>query len=225
MIFIPPQVWNTFSNIITYAGPPTPTNGKFTFFDNGSQFPFGPMRFYRLLLLQAAYTLTLPNQSNYVAGVSQPLAVTNTATDSDAGAILDYTLTNFPTPSTNATISTNGIINWTPGTNDAGGAFKFTTIVADNGVPPLSATNAFTVFVLPAPAISNVLVTATNVTLQWSASTNDLFQVEWTTNLVPVVVWTPFPQTISSMTGLFIFTDTNAPLTMKFYRLLWLPLP
>ncbi|MGA3283012.1 MAG: S8 family serine peptidase [Verrucomicrobiota bacterium] len=49
-----PIIWNTFSNIITYPGPPPPpTNGigQFRFFDDGSQFPFGPTRFYRLLLV------------------------------------------------------------------------------------------------------------------------------------------------------------------------------
>ena len=48
-----PTLWNTFSNIVAYTGPPTPTNGLFTFFDDGSQFPFGPMRFYRVILLQS----------------------------------------------------------------------------------------------------------------------------------------------------------------------------
>ncbi|MGH7950631.1 MAG: LamG-like jellyroll fold domain-containing protein [Limisphaerales bacterium] len=220
----PPISWNTFSNIITYASL-TPTNGMFTFFDNGSQFPFGPMRYYRLLLLQATNTLILPRQTNYIANVGMPLTITNTATDSNAGAILNYVLTSFPLPSTPATIAANGIITWTPGAGDSGGAFKFITAVTDNSAPPLSATNAFTVFVLPPPAISNVVATATNVTLRWLAPTNDIFQVEWTTNLTPVVDWIPFPPTITSTDSFFTFTDTNAPLATKFYRLLWLPLP
>jgi hypothetical protein len=122
-------------------------------------------------------------------------------------------------------INSNGIITWTPGAPDAGGSFKLTTTVADNGLPPLSATNAFTVFVLPAPAISNVVVTATNVTLRWTAPTNDLFRVQSATNLAPGVIWTTFPQVITPTAGLFMFTDTNPPVPMKFYRLLWLPLP
>ena len=51
----PPVTWNTFSNIVTYTGPPPPTNGigQFTFFDDGSQTGgFDTMRFYRLILLQ-----------------------------------------------------------------------------------------------------------------------------------------------------------------------------
>jgi subtilisin-like proprotein convertase family protein len=215
-----PPVWNSFTNIIAYTGPVTGTNGLFSFFDNGLQYPFGPMRFYRLLLLKAN-GLALPIQSNYVVSVSEPLVVTNTATDSNTGATLTYNLIDFPTP---ATINPNGIISWTPGPADAGNAFTFTTVVTDNGLPPAGATNAFTVFVLPAPVITSATATTTNVAIQWSASRNDLFQVEWTTNLVSDT-WTVMPQVVSSTTGSFTFTDNNPPVAMKFYRLVWLPPP
>jgi hypothetical protein len=222
-----PASWSTFTNIVSYNPGvfTSPTNTQFNFFDDGSQTGgFGPARFYRLLLLQATNTLTLPDQTNYIATVSLPLVVTNTATDSNTNLILTYQLATSPATSTPATVS-NGVITWTPGLADAGGEFKFTTVATDNGLPPVSAINHFTVFVLPLPAITSASATATNVTLQWSVPTNDLFQVEWTTNLAPVVIWTPFPPVITSTNGLFTFTDTNAPVTMKFYRLLWLPLP
>jgi subtilisin-like proprotein convertase family protein len=223
-----PVNWHTFTNIITYSGPLTMTNGLFKFFDDGKQVAFGPMRFYRILLLGgsgSSGTLVLPAQSNYIAAVSQPMVITNAGTDSNPAATITYHLANFPTPATNALISTNGLITWTPGTNDAGGAFKFTTVAQDNSLPVLSATNAFTVFVMPAPPIGRAAVTSTNTTLTWRASTNDLFQVEWTTNLTPVVVWSTFLPTIGSTSGFFSFTDTNKPVAMKFYRLIWLPLP
>ncbi|HTV43288.1 MAG TPA: LamG-like jellyroll fold domain-containing protein [Candidatus Sulfotelmatobacter sp.] len=216
-----PPVWNSFTNIIAYAGPVTATNGLFSFFDNGSQYPFGVSRFYRLLLLEAN-GLTLPVLSNYVLSVSEPLSVTNTAIDSDPAAILDYNLTGFPDPATNALISTNGVITWIPGPGDAGSAFTFTTTVSDNGLPPAKATNAFTVFVLPAPVITASAATPSGVTFQWTASTNDLFQVEWTTNLISGN-WTLLPQVISSSTGSFTFTDNDPSAVMKFYRLVWLP--
>ena len=217
-------VWNSFTNIIAYTGPVTATNGLFSFFDNGLQYPFGSMRFYRLLLLEAN-GLTLPILSNYVLSVSEPLTVTNTGMDSDPSAILTYSLTDFPNPATNALIGgTNGIITWTPGPADAGSAFTFTTIVSDNGLPPAKATNAFTVFVLPAPVITAATATPSRVTFQWTASKNDLFQVEWTTNLTSVN-WTLLPQVVSSTTGSFTFTDNSPSAVMKFYRLVWLPPP
>jgi hypothetical protein len=105
----------------------------------------------------------------------------------------------------------------------SGLAARFNTVVTDNGAPPLTATNTFTIFVAPIPSITNVIVTATNVVLQWVAPTNDQFQVQWTTNLTPVINWTLFPNIITSTSGTFMFTDTNAPSLMKFYQLILLP--
>ncbi|HEV2330405.1 MAG TPA: S8 family serine peptidase [Verrucomicrobiae bacterium] len=215
--------WTTFTNIISYNGPVTSTNGMFSFFDNGAEYPFGPMRFYRLLLLEAN-ALYLPVQSNYVLSVSQPLVVTNTAVDSGTNVTLVYNLADFPTPATNALVTTNGIITWTPGPADAGSAFTFTTVVIDDGLPPAGATNSFTVFVRPTPVITGATATTNSVTVQWSASKNDLFQVEWTTNIISST-WTLLPQVVTSTTGSFIFTDNNPPVAMKFYRLVWLPPP
>jgi hypothetical protein len=72
---------------------------------------------------------------------------------------------------------------------------------------------------------NGVPLTATNgsLTLQWSAPAYEAFQVQWTTNLNPVINWLAFPGDITSTTGAFSFTDTNTPFSMKFYRLLLLP--
>jgi hypothetical protein len=220
-----PMNWTNIGNVVTYTGPVTPTNGLFSFFDNGSQYPFSGPRFYRLQFLGLATSLptnpppVLPAQSNLVVNVSAAVTVTNTATDSNTNAVLTYILTNSPA---GASISSNGVITWTNAV-PPGNAARFTTVVSDGGVPPLTASNTFTVFVAPFPAITNTTITATNVTLRWSAPTNDQFEVEWTTNLTPVIVWTPFPGIITSTNGTFTFTDTSAPLVLKFYNLLLLP--
>ena len=223
-----PVTWNTFPVTVTYSGPPVTTNGLFTYFDDGSPYPFGPLRVYRLLLLGSGSgaSLTLPVLPNFIASTSQSLVVTNTAVDSNPLDPLTYSLAAFPAATPLPGINNaNGVITWSPSPADTGGAYKLTTIVSDNNVPSLSATNAFTVFVMPAPSITNAIVTSTNTSLSWTAATNNLFQVEWTTNLTPVIVWTTFPPTVTSTTGIFSFTDTNKPVAMKFYRLIWLPLP
>jgi len=134
---LPLVSWQNFSNIITYAGPVTPTNGRFTFFDNGSQFPFGPVRFYQLLLVGTA---------------------------------------------TNAPAATNAV------------------------------------------SISGAVVTTNGqFQLQWSAPTNYQFQVEWTTNLAPPVAWLTNAGNITSASTNFVFVDTNALTTRKFYRLIVYP--
>ncbi len=213
--------WVAFTNIVSYNTnfPASPASAQFNFFDDGSQTPPGlpPMRFYRLLLMQTN-TLTLPSQSNLVVNTSATVTVTNTASDSMVGVVLTYSLVN---PPANASISTNGIIVWT-NANPSGSATRLTTHVTDNGVPPAQAINTFTVFVAPFPAITNVAVTATNTVLSWLAPTNDQFQVQWATNLAPVN-WFTFPAILTSANGIYTFTDTNALLVMKFYRLLLLP--
>jgi subtilisin-like proprotein convertase family protein len=225
----PPQSWNSFSNVVTYAGPPVAGNGLFTFFDNGAEYSLGQERFYRIVLMSggSSGSLVIASQPNYVASVSQPFSMTNSATDSNLSAILDYTLANFPAPSTSPVENNaSGVITWTPGAGDRGAAYKFTTVVSDNSLPVRNATNAFTVFVLPAPSLGHAAITATNVTLTWTAPTNDLFQVDWATSLAPPVVWSPFPPVVFSTNGTFTLADTNAPnANNRFYRLVWLPLP
>jgi hypothetical protein len=90
-------------------------------------------------------------------------------------------------------------------------------------VPVLSATNHFAVVVNPLPVLGSVTFTNGGFLLTWYAPTNDQFRVQWTTNLAPAIIWTPFPGIITSTNGTFTFTDTNAPLVLKFYSLLLLP--
>ncbi len=99
------------------------------------------------------------------------------------------------------------------GTQTGGfGATRYYRLILENGT-----------VVTPGPTISNVTVTPTGVVLKWSAPTNDEFNVRWTPSLTPPISWTLFPNTVTSTTGTFIFTDTNAPMEMKFYELILLP--
>jgi hypothetical protein len=92
----------------------------------------------------------------------------------------------------------------------------------------LSASNSFFVIVYPLPVISSVTFATNALTLHWFAPTNDQFNVQWATNLAPVINWTTFsngvsPIVITSTTGTFFFTDTNALFMTEFYRLILLP--
>lgn len=84
----------------------------------------------------------IPDQS--VAG-GFTLTVTNTATDTNAGAVLAYALVN---PPPGVVIDPNGIITWLVPTNIAPTNVVITTIATDANAG-LSATNSFNVFVLP----------------------------------------------------------------------------
>jgi hypothetical protein len=88
----------------------------------------------------------LPAQTNQTVNALATLTVTNTATDADLPPqTLTYTLLAGPT---NASISTGGVITWTPTSAQAPGTNTLTTRVTDSGSPALSATNSFTVVVL-----------------------------------------------------------------------------
>jgi hypothetical protein len=233
---VPPQTWTSFSNVVVYTGPPTATNGLFTFFDDGSQFPFTGLRFYRLILLGLATPSptnsapVLPVQGTRTLNPLNPLIVTNTATDADVPAqALTYTLTSTVAGTNVPTINTNtGVISWTPTLAQSGTSNTIRTIVTDNGTPNLSATNVFAVVVNPVPDFSGIVYTNGSYLLTWLAPTNDIFQVQFTDSLLPVnwqnlgnVVTYTGPPTPTN--GWFSFSDTNAPLVMKFYQLVWLP--
>jgi hypothetical protein len=74
------------------------------------------------------------------------------------------------------------------------------------------------------PLILGASVTSGGAQLQWNASPDEKFQVEWATNFSQPMVWMTNAPPITSSNGTFTFTDpgaTNSP--MRFYRLLQLP--
>ena len=156
-----PVSWNAFTNIVSYNTnfPASATNAQFNFFDDGSQTggTLGSTRFYQLILLgsgsQSNTPPVLPVQTNVVINPLNPLVVTNTATDAAVPApTLTYMLTSTVTGTNVPVINPNtGVITWTPDVAQAGTSNVFTTVVTDNGVPPLSATNSFAVIVNPVP--------------------------------------------------------------------------
>jgi subtilisin-like proprotein convertase family protein len=231
--------WQSFSNIVAYTGPVTATNGLFSFYDDGSQYPFIGLRFYRIILLGLSGPAApssntppvLPVQATRTVTPLAALVVTNTATDVDAPPqTLTYTLSSTVIGTNVPVINPNtGVITWTPTLAQAGTSNTITTVVTDNGVPPMSATNAFAVIVNPLPDIGSVTYTNGSYLLTWWAPTNDLFQVQFTDGLPPT--WQSFSNIIAytgpvtTTNGLFTFLDdgTQHPFTgLRFYRLILL---
>ena len=87
----------------------------------------------------------LPAQTDRSLDELTLLTVTNTATDADVPAnVLSYELLVAPA---GAVIDAQGVITWTPTESQGPSTNTITTVVTDDGVPPLSATNSFTVTV------------------------------------------------------------------------------
>jgi hypothetical protein len=84
-------------------------------------------------------------QSDRTVAELAALVVTNTATDIDSPPDnLSYSLV---APPNGAAINASGVISWTPSATQGPSTNPITTVVTDDGVPPLSATNSFLVFV------------------------------------------------------------------------------
>jgi hypothetical protein len=173
----------------------------------------------------------LPVQTNRTINELTLLTVTNTATDSDLPANgVSYALTVFPP---GATISTDGIITWTPTEAQGPSTNIFTTVVTDTNLAAvnpqnLTATNTFTVFVnelntpptLPVQTDRTIteltLLTVTNAATDGDSPANGLgymlavFPPGATVSSSGVISWTP-TEAQGPSTNIFttVVTDTN----------------
>jgi hypothetical protein len=168
----------------------------------------------------------LPPQTNQVVNEQKTLVVTNTAMDSNIPAnALTYALLAAPT---GAVIDTNGIITWTPTEAQGPSTNTITTVVTDNGSPPMSTTNSFTVIVnevntapvLPGQSTKTIAVlatlTVTNTATDSDIPANTLAYVLTavpagaTINASGVITWTPNAgQGPSTNTITTVVTDSN----------------
>ena len=101
------------------------------------------------LSVVAAPVLTVPTNQTINAG--QTLTVTNFATNSVLpNSTFTFGLT--ASPSTNISITANGVLTWTNTAAFSGTNAIIYVTVTDTNVPPLAATNNFSVTVLPPPS-------------------------------------------------------------------------
>ena len=155
------------NGIITWTPTETQGPGVYTLTtivtDNASP-PLSATNSFNVTVLEGNTAPVLPATTNYTINELATLTVTNTATDPDVPANnLSYALTVSPL-ATNAAISTNGVIVWTPTEAQGPGVYTFTTVVTDDGQGNLSATNSLTVTVLEANN-APVLPATTNYTI------------------------------------------------------------
>ena len=167
----------------------------------------------------------LATNANVTLGEGQMLVITNTASDPDTNALMFTLGAGAPA---GMTISTNGVLSWTPGETDGGSDFTVTVEVRDNGFPSLSASNSFTVAVheinvapvLPAlpdrTIIGQTLLVVANAATDADIPANPLGYTLLTapTNAVisasGVITWMP---SAAQVPGVYTFTtvvtDTN----------------
>jgi hypothetical protein len=105
-----------------------------------------------------------------------------TVTSNAVPGTLTYSLLN---PPAGATIDTNGVISWTPNAAQAPSTNVITTVVTDNGIPPLSTTNHFTVTVTPLTPFRTLSVVVSNdvASITCEALTGQTYHLQYKDNL------------------------------------------
>jgi len=164
----------------------------------------------------------LPTVGDRTAEPDTPLVITNTASDSP-GQALSYAL--GPGAPTGAAIDpATGVFTWTPTSTNALGANEITVWVTDNGSPPLSDVQCFTVVVVvPRPDIQSFLLSSPNAVLSWRSVSSKVYRVQCKTNLEDAV-WVDLPGDVTASTNTTtknILIDSAAE--QRFYRVQLLP--
>ena len=203
---------NTITTVVTDIGvPPVSATNSFT-----------------VTVSEVNSAPVLPAQTDRTIDELTLLTVTNTAADADVPAnVLSYQLVN---PPAGAAIDAEGVITWTPTEAQGGSTNTFTTVVADNSVPPLSTTNSFTAAVakmnsapvLPAQA-DRSMDELTVLTVTNTATDSDIPVDGLSYQLIGppdgaaidangVIAWTPTEsQGPSTNTFTTVVTDNGAP--------------
>ena len=164
--------------------------------------------------------------SNRIVNAGQTVAFNASATD-----------TNQPPPMlsfellagvTNATLTqlnnTNAAFSWRPLVTQANSSNNFTIRVSDNGTPPSSAAQSFSVIVNPLspPGISNISLSGRQFSFTINGQSGPDYEIEVSTNLTE---WTSVFITNSPALP-FNWVDTATNLAQRFYRVkLGPPLP
>jgi hypothetical protein len=165
----------------------------------------------------------LPLQADRTIAEFTALVVTNTASDSDLPPnLLAYILLSAPS---GGQIDGNGVITWTALGKQGLGGSTFTTVVTDNGQPPLSATNSFTVTVTnvpSAPMILSIQVIDGASVITWSTTPGRTYQVEGKTNVADSN-WISLPPPVTATGSTASATNLINGASQQCYRVVLLP--
>jgi hypothetical protein len=168
---------------------------------------------FSVVVIQSNSPPTLATISDQTIVAGMTLTLTNIATDPDSPPEL-LTFSLGPGATANATINaSNGLFSWTP-TQTQAGSNGFTVVVTDNGLPPLTATQSFTVTVL---ASNNppILAPVTNYTI-WEGMTLTVTNVAIDPDSPPqTLAFSLGPDAatnanINATTGVFTWSPTHA---------------
>ncbi len=171
--------------------------------------------------------LTLSNFPNMLL---PSLVITNTGADTDSPAqLLSYavTATNLSGLISDVSISSGGVITWAPAGPQDAGTYGFVTVVTDNGIPALSATNYFTVTITaaesaPPPVITGLTLSNGFATVTWTAAIGRTYRLQHRTNCVDTN-WVDVVPDVTAASSTASQTDNVGSHPSRFYRVQLLP--
>jgi hypothetical protein len=151
------------------------------------------------------------------------LTITNMATDTDIPATTNFYVLVNPPPGAKI-YQTNGVIEWATMWTPAPSTNVITTVVTDNGIPPLSATNQFSVVLVVGtqPIIEGVQLSNTSATITWRSVSNRIYRVEFGAAL-NATNWLPLSPDVTASGPLTSVTDEAATAATRYYRVVLLP--
>lgn len=113
-----------------------------------------------------------------------------------------------------------GVFTWTP---SAPGTNRFTVWVTDSGVPNLSASQSFTLTVLPVPQFDNIILTGNQLRLSFDTVSGQRYQLEVSTTL-HAGDWSPAGTVVIGTGGIITVTDQiSSAAGQLFYRITVVP--
>ncbi|PYK96206.1 MAG: hypothetical protein DME19_20485 [Verrucomicrobia bacterium] len=112
-----------------------------------------------------------------------------------------------------------GVFTWTPSPAQTPGTNTVTVRVTDNGTPPLSDTETFTIFVIAPPQFTQTTLNGQQLTLAWQTAPGHTYRVEFKNDL-NATAWTPLSgdMTAGGASLTANIDVTGAP--QQFYRIL-----
>ncbi len=161
-----------------------------------------------------------PADTNIVINAGVNLTVVCAATDADTPAqTLAYSL--LAGPAGAAVNAANGAFTWRPTVSQAGSSNNVSVVVADNGMPSLSATNTFSVTVSPlaAPVMTAPNYASGEFSVVINGPVGPDYALQTSTNLADGI-WITVTATNSPAVMPVMLTDTNADSpSAQFYRI------
>ena len=215
---------NSASGVFTWT--PTEAQGPGTNLitlavtDNGSP-PLSATQSFTVFVREVNLPPALSPVANLMVHQGTPVSFNFLATDPDIPTnTLTYTLANAPTGA--GVNPTTGLFTWTPSANQVNTTNAIRAIVTDNGVPPLNATNSFTIAVFPPPLMLPPALGSNGFIVTWSSIPQTSYRVQYKTNLDDTL-WINLSGDVLA-TG-YIASKTNSPATdsRRFYHIRVLP--